>query len=269
MLVATAVIAGLGLVSGLGLSLAARFFAVEVDPRQEEIVDLMPGANCGGCGLAGCGDFARAVVAGSMAPDGCPVGGSEVARAVAAVMGIGFEEKERRVALIHCQGTGDVAGLKFRYNGLASCASAALLGGGDKLCGYGCLGLGDCQEACGFGAIEMTTGGIAHVIPERCTACGQCVAACPKDLVELVPASAPIHVLCGSRDKGGVARKACSLACIGCKKCEKFHAEGQVVVEDFLARVDYENPPADAAELEECPSGAIVEVHLGGKGSVH
>ena len=260
MLVATTVLAGLGLVSGLGLAIAAKLFAVEVDPRQEEIGDLLPGANCGGCGFAGCNDFAGAVVKGSAPPDACPVADDEVARAVATVMGVSIEAKERRVALVHCQGGNEVAPRKFQYNGMASCASADLLGGGDKLCGHGCLGLGDCQVACGFGAIEITGSGLANVIRERCTACGQCVTACPKNLIDIVPESAPIHVLCKNTDKGGTARKACTLACIGCKKCEKFYADGQMVVENFLAHVDYENPPTDPAVLEECPNNAIVEI---------
>jgi len=268
-IVATTVMAGLGLLAGLGLSLAARFFAVEVDPRQEKILDVLPGANCGGCGYAGCNDFAAAVARGDAAPDGCPVGGAETAAAVAEIMGLVIEEKERQVALVLCQGTRENAPTKFQYNGMASCASAALLAGGDKLCRYGCLGLADCQDACAFQAIEITAGGIARVIPERCTACGKCVEACPKDLIKLVPESAPIHVLCSSRDKGPVARKACKVACIGCKKCEKFVGDDSMKVEDWLARVDYDNPPRDPAVAGECPTHAIVELHMDAKQPVH
>jgi electron transport complex protein RnfB len=263
MLLSTAVLAGLGLVSGLGLAVAARVFAVETDPRLEKIADTLPGANCGGCGYAGCNDFAAAVVRGDATPDGCPVCDSASAAAVAAIMGLDYERKERKVALILCQGTRDRSPDRFRYNGMASCGSAALLGGGPKSCSYGCLGLGDCQDACGFGAIEMTAGGIAHVIPERCTGCGRCVEACPKGIIKLVPESASVHVLCSNRDKGAAAKKACSVACIGCKKCEKAAGAEHIAIEDFLASINYEDPPFDPALVDECATGAIQVLDLG------
>jgi Na+-translocating ferredoxin:NAD+ oxidoreductase subunit B len=267
LIVATTVLAGLGLVAGLGLAMAAKFFAVETDPRQEEINDVLPAANCGGCGYAGCNDFAKGVIEGKAPPDGCPVGGPDVAVLVAKIMNLTVEQKVRQVALVNCQGDDDVAGRKYRYNGMTSCASAALLGGGDKLCSFGCLGLADCQVVCAFGAIEMTEGGIARVIPERCTACGKCVEACPKFLIDMVPETAPIHVLCKSTAKGGVVRKACKVGCIGCKKCEKFLGEnGGMVVTDALSRVDYTNAPTDIGVIPECPTNSIVELHLDGKG---
>lgn len=261
MLVATTVLAGLGLISGLGLGWAARFFAVETDPRQDALLDCLPGANCGGCGFAGCNDFAGAVVKGAAPVDGCPVGGASTAQSVAGVMGLSVEVKERRVALIHCQGGNELAPRRYLYNGLASCASAAQLGGGDKLCLQGCLGLGDCQVACSFGAIEILPSGIAHVIAERCTACGKCVGACPKGIIELVPERARIHVLCSNTDKGAQARKACQVACIGCKKCEKA-ANGGIVVTDFLARVDYALAPTDETLVEQCPNSSIRVIDL-------
>ena len=262
MLLSTAVLAGLGLVSGLGLAIAARVFHVEVDPRQEKIADTLPGANCGGCGYAGCSDFAAAVVRGDATPEGCPVCDADSAASVALVMGLSYEQKERKVALILCQGTHERSPDRFRYNGMASCGSASLLGGGPKSCTYGCLGMGDCAGACSFGAIEMTPEGIAHVIPERCTGCGQCAEACPKDLIQIVPESASVHVLCSNKDKGAAAKKACSAACIGCKKCVKSAGEEHIQVEDFLARVNYEDPPFDPALVDECATGAIVVLDL-------
>jgi Na+-translocating ferredoxin:NAD+ oxidoreductase subunit B len=262
MLLSTVVLAGLGLISGLGLAVAARVFAVEVDPRQEKIADALPGANCGGCGYAGCNDFAAAVVRGDATPDGCPVCDPESAASVALVMGLDYEQKERKVALILCQGTRERSPDRFRYNGMASCGSAALLGGGPKSCTYGCLGMGDCQDACGFGAIEMTEDGIAHIISDRCTGCGQCVTACPKDLIHLVPESASVHVLCSNKDKGAAARKACSAACIGCKKCVKSAGEEHIDMDGFLAVVNYEDPPTDPALVDECSTGAIQVVDL-------
>ncbi|NTV03903.1 4Fe-4S dicluster domain-containing protein [bacterium] len=259
MLVPTVVLSGIGLLSGLGLALAARAFAVESDPRQDQITEALPGANCGGCGYAGCGDFAGAVVRGDAKPDGCPVCDQETRRLVASIVGLTVQDRAPQVALILCQGGDDVAAKKYRYNGLASCASAALLGGGDKLCSAGCLGLGDCQRACAFGAIEMTPSGVARIIPARCTACGQCVAACPKDLIKMVPAEATIHVLCSNHDRGPAAKKACTVACLGCKKCEKsFAGDPRIKVSDFLAYIDYEHAPVDPALAALCPTGSLV-----------
>jgi electron transport complex protein RnfB len=264
MLVPTAVLAGLGLVSGLGLAVAARLFAVEVDPRQEQVADTLPGANCGGCGLAGCSDFAAAVVRGDVAPDACPVADAETTQRIAEILGVRVEARAPQVAIVLCQGTDDIAPRKYRYNGLASCASAALLGGGAKACSTGCLGLGDCQRACAFGAVEMTAAGVARIIPVRCTGCGQCIAACPKDIIQLVPADAEIHVLCSSHEKGAAAKKNCAAVCLGCKKCEKFFADDpRIRVADFLATVDYSDPPTDPAVVATCPTGAIVHRPVG------
>jgi len=263
MLIPTAVLAGMGLVSGLGLAVAARVFAVETDPRQDEISDALPGANCGGCGYAGCNDFAAAVVEGKVGPEECPVCDANTREFIGKLMGVEVGAAIPKVALIMCQGGEGTAPRQFRYNGQASCTSADLLGGGDKLCLHGCLGLADCQAICAFGAIEMTDDGIARIIPERCTACGKCVTACPKHLISIVPADAEIHVLCHNTDKGAVAKKACGVACLGCKKCEKaFEEDPRIRISEFLARVDYDQPPSGLDVGEICPTGALIELKL-------
>ncbi len=263
MWIPVAALAGIGMISGLGLAVAARVFAVETDPRRDEIADLLPGANCGGCGYAGCNDFAAGIVRGDTTPVDCPVCDDRTARLVGAVMGLEVNAREPQVALIMCQGGDDVAGRKYQYNGLASCSSANLIGGGDKTCGYGCLGLGDCQDVCTFGAVEMTEAGIARIIPARCTACGLCVTACPKDIIKLIPKHAKIHVLCANHGKGASVKKACSVACLGCKKCEKAFADDpRIVVSDFLAAVDYDSAPTDPGLVDVCPTGAIVHLDL-------
>jgi Na+-translocating ferredoxin:NAD+ oxidoreductase subunit B len=258
MLTPTAVLAGIGLVSGLGLAVAAKVFAVQIDPRQETINDQLPGANCGGCGYAGCADFSAALVAGKVGPADCPVCDEATRQLLGGIMGVEVGSSVKSVALIMCQGGEGIANQEGRYNGHASCASADLIGGGDKLCNHGCLGLADCQEVCAFGAIEMTESGIARVIPARCTACGKCLAACPKNLIKLVPATSQIHVLCNNTDKGAAARKACGVSCIGCKKCEKsFEDDPRITVHNYLALVDYEKPPTDKELIKACPTGAL------------
>ncbi len=258
MLTPTAVLAGIGLVSGFGLAVAAKVFAVETDPRQEKINDCLPGANCGGCGYAGCADFSAALVAGKVGPADCPVCDQNTRQLLGQIMGVTVAETQKQVALIMCQGGEGIANLEGRYNGQASCASADLIGGGEKLCNHGCLGLADCQQVCAFGAIEISAAGIARVIPARCTACGKCLAACPKHLISLVPAKAKVHVLCNNTDKGAAARKACDVSCIGCKKCMKSFADDpRITVHNYLAKIDYQQPPTDQAVVDVCPTGAL------------
>ncbi len=258
MLTPTVVLASIGLVSGLGLAVAARVFAVETDPRQEEINDVLPGANCGGCGYAGCADFSAALIDGKVEPNDCPVCDEATRQMIADIMGVEVGQSTKQVALIMCQGGSGVAGQEGRYNGQASCASADLIGGGDKLCNHGCLGLADCQAVCTFGAIEVIEDNIARVIPSRCTSCGKCVAACPKNLIKMVPIDTKIHVLCNNTDKGAAARKACGVSCIACKKCQKaFDEDPRITVSNYLAHVDYQHPPTDQALTEVCPTGAL------------
>lgn len=257
MLTAIIALAALALLASFGLAIAARVFAVETDPRIELVEEALPGANCGACGFPGCSGLAKAIVEGKADIADCPVGGEETARAIAEIMGMSFEGGgERMVAMVMCKGDDQVASKKFFYNGIHDCSSAALLFGGDKNCGYGCLGLGTCAGICPFGAIEMLPSGLALVDPEKCTGCTKCVSACPKGIIRMVPASRTLHILCSSHAKGAAARKACKVACIACQKCLKAAPEGAVTMEDFLAVVNYDMEiPAEVAG--ECPMGTI------------
>ncbi len=258
MLSAIIALAALALLASFGLAIAARVFAIEVDPRIELVEEALPGANCGGCGFPGCAGLAKAIVEGKASVEDCPVGDEETRRAVAEIMGISLEGgKTKMVAIVLCNGDDQVAGKRFYYNGIYDCASAALIYGGDKACSYGCLGLGTCSEACPFGAIDMLESGLAEVLPGKCTGCGQCVDACPKQIIKMVPAERELHILCSSHDKGAAARKACKTACIACQKCVKAAPEGSIVMDDFLAVVNYDHViPAEVAE--ECPMNTIV-----------
>jgi electron transport complex protein RnfB len=258
MLTAVIALALLALLASLGLAIAARIFAVVVDPRVEAVEDALPGANCGACGLPGCAELAKRIVEGKADVDACPVGSEEVAHAIAEIMGEVFEGGGiKKVALVLCNGDDRVAASRFYYNGIYDCTSAALLFGGDKACSYGCIGLGTCAGICPFGAIDILPSGLAVVDPERCTGCTKCVSACPKGIIRMVPSGARVHILCSSHDKGGRVRKVCKVGCIGCQRCVKEAPEGAITMDDNLAVVNYEmNIPDEVADV--CPMKTIV-----------
>jgi electron transport complex protein RnfB len=256
-LIATIFIILVGLLLGMIIGVAARFFAVESDPRIEEVEGMLPGANCGGCGFAGCSDFAKAVVGGRAEPTGCPVCPALAATRIASFLGIAAGERQKKVAVVLCGGDDRVAKAGVQYNGILDCRSANLVNGGPKACKHGCLGFGSCARVCPFGAIEIRHG-LAIVHSELCTGCGKCVASCPRSLIQLVPAVATVHVYCHSPEKGPVKKTFCTVSCIGCRKCVKNAGEGQMVIDGFLARVNYENPPPEEIVAKTgCPTGCL------------
>ncbi len=247
----------LGALLGVVIGVVAKAFAVEVDERVEGVEERLPGANCGGCGFAGCSDFAKAVVEGRAQPGGCPVAAPEAVANIADYLGIAAEEQEKRVALVRC--SGDIPNtVRSLYNGVRDCRSAVLVAGGAKGCDYGCLGFGSCADACPFGAIEIRDG-LAVVHPDLCVGCENCVPACPKNLIVMVPASAEVHVYCNSPEKGAAKRKVCKTACIACRKCVKASGEEDyMLVDGFLVRANYENlAPPELVEASACPTTAL------------
>ena len=253
---AVLILLAMGVVLGLVIGVAAKVFAVEIDPRIEQIEELLPSANCGACGFAGCADFARALVAGQTTPDVCPSTAEDEIARIAALLGVDVGARDPKVAVIRCAGDDRLTKKTIRYNGVADCRSANPVAGGPKACRYGCTGLGTCARVCPFNAIEITAQNLAVVHPDICTGCGKCVAGCPRDLIVIVPKSAPLHVLCNNPEKGAACNKVCSVACIGCRKCVKEAAEGQMTMDGFLAAVNYDNPPG--AELcDVCPTKCL------------
>lgn len=255
-----------GLAAVILYFLAQRFKVVE-DPRIDEIEQILPGANCGACGFAGCRNFAEAVVkARDLSTLYCPVGGNECMCQVARVLGLEAVAKEPLVAVVRCAGTFQNRPKTNTYDSARSCAVSCYMYSGDTGCPYGCLGHGDCVTACKFDAIVIDPKiGLPVVSEEKCTACGACVLACPLDIIELRKKGRKnlrVYVSCVNKDKGAVARKACSVACIGCGRCVKECPCGAITMQDNLAYIDFEKCKLCRKCVAVCPTHAIWEVNF-------
>lgn len=249
---------GVGAVFGVGLAYAAKKFKVLTDPKVEAVRDVLPGANCGACGFAGCQGYAEAVVNDpGLSPGLCAPGKADVAALVAKITGKAAPEVIPMVATVFCRGDECKASRRFVYEGVKDCRAAVLVGGGDKTCQYGCLGYGTCSRACPFGAITMSGDNLPVIDRDKCTACGVCVAACPKQIIHLTPAAKKVHIRCSSLDKGPVVKKACELGCIACGLCVKGCPEGAITMADNLARIDYEKCSTCETCVLLCPQRTI------------
>lgn len=258
-ILALAVMAVLGVLFGIILTIADKKFAVEVDPRVSAVRECLGGANCGACGYAGCDAFAQAVVDGEAPVTGCTPGGAKAAEAIAAVMGMSVDLSGTRIAArVICQGECGVAKDRYIYDGYASCATVAGIAGGPKMCRFACIGLGDCAKACKFGAIEIVNG-IAKIDESKCTACGQCQKACPRGVIELKPVNETVIVSCRNTDSGREARAACMKACIACGRCTKECPSDAIHVEGGVAKIDPEKCTRCGACAKVCPCKCIVD----------
>jgi Na+-translocating ferredoxin:NAD+ oxidoreductase RNF subunit RnfB len=253
------ILAGVGLVFAILIALAYRKLRVYEDPRIDVVTAMLPGANCGACGFPGCRGFAEQAVAGKVKPANCNVINDEGAAAIAKYLGVDVGEANRRVARLLCAGGTNVAAQQAEYRGLPTCAAAAAVAGGGKACAWGCIGYGDCAVSCDFGAITMLPNGLPQVALALCTACGDCVDACPKGLFQILPLDQKLLVQCRSLIEGDEALEACRVACTTCSKCVLDAAPGVVSIESGVAVVNYEkNMLADPSATRRCPTGAIV-----------
>lgn len=258
-IIATVVVSVVGLFIGLFLGIAGIKFAVEVDEKEEAVLGVLPGNNCGGCGYPGCSGLAAAIAKGEAPVNACPVGGDPVGKQIAEIMGVEAGETTRMVAFVKCQGDCEKAKVDYDYTGAEDCAMLSFVpNGGPKSCNYGCLGYGSCVKACPFDAIHVVNG-IAVVDKEACKACGKCVAACPKNLIELIPYDAKYVVACSSKEKGPVTMKECSVGCIGCTLCAKNCPNDAVKIENFLSVIDQDKCEGCGICMEKCPKKTIVK----------
>lgn len=253
----------IGLVSAVLLYFLLQKFKVEEDPRIDQVQEVLPGANCGGCGSAGCRNFAeRCVKADSLEGLNCPVGGAETMKKVGGILGLAAAESTPMVAVVKCQTVCNERPVTSKYDGALNCHISHTLFTGESTCPYSCLGYGDCVNACKFGALSISpeTGSIV-VDPDKCTGCGSCVKACPKHIMELRkkwPKNRQIYVKCTNEDKGGIARKDCATACIGCSKCVKECQFEAITVTNNLAHIDTMKCRLCRKCVAVCPTGAIV-----------
>lgn len=265
MLVAVLILAGLGAIFGIVLGIAAKRFAVEVDPRVEELVKAMPGANCGSCGLPGCSAFAEALVEGTVAPAACAPGGASLYEKIALILGTDASEyQERQVAQILCQGGTGRSRMIFRYDGIRDCHLALASYKGQKACNFGCVMQGSCAKACPFGAIQMGADGLPVVDYYLCTGCNKCVVECPQQILKLVGVSHQVNVRCVNTEKGKDAKPKCTVACIKCKICEKNCPEDAVHVvasgAGSVAVIDYDKCTNCGICASKCPTKAIDQI---------
>ena len=256
---AAIIMTGLGVVFAAILATADHFLKVEEDPRLEKVENLLPGNNCGACGQPGCSAFAAKVVGGEAAPSGCTVNSAENTALIASLLGIDAGTREKQVARLKCAGGEGLVKELASYQGISSCRGAVLVDGGGRECTYGCLGLGDCRDACTFDAIVMNWEGLPQVNPHICTACGDCVDACPLDLFTIIPIARKLFVQCSSPLTGDEARARCAVTCDGCGRCAADSPPGVVEIENGLPviRYDLDKKPEQKATWR-CPTGAIV-----------
>jgi Na+-translocating ferredoxin:NAD+ oxidoreductase RNF subunit RnfB len=256
-----AILGGVGFILGAALAFASKRFAVKTDPRVEQILGILPGANCGGCGYAGCAAYAEAVVLKGVNATLCAPGGPNVAQKIAELLGL---EKTaatvRRVAYLHCAGSHDRAKDKYVYDSIRDCSKAVMLGGGPKACDYGCIGYGSCVAVCKFDALTMGEDGLPVVDRMKCTGCGACVRECPKHLFDLHPDTTMIYLACSSHDRAKVVKDVCSVGCIGCGICVKVSKSDAIEMKDNLPSINYESSINLILAWYKCPTNSYIDL---------
>ena len=250
------ILGALGIIFGVGLAIASKRLAVQIDPRLEKIHGLLPGSNCGACGGAGCFGFAESLLSGKLSIDACRVSEEKVKEQIARLLGKTLEKKTKSIAVLHCNGGKRVKN-RFLYQGIEDCVAANLVLGGQKECVFGCLGFDTCVKVCPFRAIAMSDEGLPVVDKDKCKACNKCVQICPKKLFSLVPVTKNVYVACSSHDLGKDTKAVCPVGCIACKLCEKACLFDAIHVIDNLAVIDYNKCTSCGECVKVCPMKTI------------
>ena len=261
-LIAACILGGLGALFSLLLYLAFRKLAVRTDPKVVQILDLLPGSNCGACGFPGCQGLAEKMAEDTSFVSACLAGGQATAQKLAELLGVSLEADEDKVAYVACRAGNKTATMNYLYEGVDNCQAANLFFGGDKACRFGCLGLASCVRACPFDAISMTDENIAWIDPDKCRSCEKCVKACPRGLIAMHPKSQTVLVACANHDRGRQAKNVCPIACTACKLCEKNCPEKAIMVTDNLAVIDPDACTACGVCVEKCPQDSIIKRSL-------
>ncbi len=256
----------ISVVLGILIVIVSHFFRLPVDEKKDVIAEALPGANCGGCGFPGCEGYAEYLAGGGDDMTLCSVGGVSSVKKIAEILGKDAVLPEKKVCVLLCQGTQGENGhthRRYDYLGTQTCSAANGLLAGPGSCTYGCLGFGDCVGACMFDAIVMDDG-IVKINTKKCTACGQCVKACPKHVLQILPVDSTVAVLCQNKWPGVQTRKSCDIGCIGCKRCEKACPAGAITMNGPLAEIDQSKCTHCGACVEVCPTSAVTKIHLRG-----
>lgn len=255
-LIPTLILGVCGILAGILLTAASNIFHVEVDERIEKIGEALPQANCGACGFAGCSDYADAIVNSGAPANLCRPGGADAAEKIAGILGTAAGDVIPMTAVVHCNGDCNATKPQFDFDGVQSCKAVKRFYGGNGMCKYGCIGLGDCASVCEHDAVKIVDGA-AKIIPSLCVACGQCAGVCPNNLISIKPKSKTVDVLCSSAANGKATKLACSNGCIGCKICEKKCPAGAIKVENNHASIDYDKCTNCGSCKSACPAKAI------------
>ena len=254
---AVGIIGGMGFVFGAILAIVSRIFRVEEDPRKAQVREHLPGANCGGCGFAGCDAYAQAIVEGKAELNLCAAAGESAMRAMGRIMGMEVESQDKMVAVVKCQGNLEKCSLRFIYHGPRTCRAANLAAMGDKSCQFSCLGFGDCVSACKFGAMTMKDGRIVEVNPDKCVGCRACIDTCPRSVIQMVPIKHAVQGMCSAMDSGKLVRDNCIAGCIGCGKCARLCKFGAITMKNKLPDIDMTKCVGCMMCADNCPTGAL------------
>ncbi len=258
LLTVVVIVSALSIVFAILILVVSKVCAVKEDENAKKITELLSGANCGGCGFAGCADFAKALVLGNANLNACASTSKENRAEIARILGVETEELEERFAVVKCSG-GNKSKNKYRYVGNSGCISQCVIMGGRKICSQGCLGEGSCEQSCAYGAIKIIDG-VSYVDRSLCEACGACVHTCPKSLIELIPKSAKVFIACSSHCRGKDVLSACEKGCIGCGICAKKCPENAITIEDNLPVIDYSKCSSCLTCVSACPRKCIKEI---------